>query len=83
MMIKWRGEFFFSLHCICISRVLYRLKFILIIPTENRESVGKSLREVEKRFPDGVPLLDPVEDMKIREPEFEDTVRKIETLEHR
>ena len=50
---------------------------------ENRESVGKSLVEVEKRFSDGVPLLDPVEDMKIREPEFEECVRKIEALEQR
>lgn len=45
--------------------------------------MGKSLREVEKRFPDGVPLLDPVEDMKIKDQEFEDIVRRIETLEHR
>ena len=50
---------------------------------ENRESVGKSLKEVEKRFPDGIPLLDPVEDMKIKEGEFEETVRKIEVLEQR
>ena len=50
---------------------------------ENRESVGKSLKEVEKRFPDGVPLLDPVEDMKIKEADFEETVRKIEVLEQR
>lgn len=54
-----------------------------LVPLENRESVGKSLREVEKRFPDGVPLLDPVEDMKIKDQEFEDIVRRIETLEHR
>ena len=45
--------------------------------------MGKSLKEVEKRFPDGIPLLDPVEDMKIKEGEFEETVRKIEVLEQR
>jgi len=54
-----------------------------LVPLENRESVGKSLKEVEKRFPDGVPLLDPVEDMKIKEADFEETVRKIEVLEQR
>ena len=55
----------------------------VLVYLENRESVGKSLKEVEKRFPDGVPLLDPVEDMKIRESDFEDCVRKIEVLEQR
>ena len=59
------------------------LLLMTLILLENRESVGKSLKEVEKRFPDGVPLLDPVEDMKIREGDFEETVRKIEVLEQR
>ena len=59
------------------------LLLMTLIFLENRESVGKSLKEVEKRFPDGVPLLDPVEDMKIREGDFEETVRKIEVLEQR
>ena len=45
--------------------------------------MGKSLKEVEKRFPDGLPALDPIEDMKIRDSKFEEIVRKIETLEHR
>lgn len=43
--------------------------------TENRQSVGKSLKEVEKRFPDGIPLLDPIEDMKIDSEEFKKTIR--------
>ena len=31
---------------------------------------GKSLIEVHKRFKDGIPLLDPIQDMKITEPAF-------------
>ena len=34
---------------------------------DNRQSVGKSLQEVQRRFPDGLPLLDPLEDMGIKE----------------
>ena len=34
---------------------------------DNRQSVGKSLQEVQKRFPDGLPQLDPLEDMGIKE----------------
>lgn len=41
----------------------------------------KAIKEVKKRFPEGPPLLHPVKDMKIQEPEFEDTMNKIERLE--
>ena len=44
-------------------------------PLEKRQSVGKSLKEVAKRFPDGVPLLDPLEDMKIEDSDFKKVVR--------
>ena len=67
----------------CVRTLVILLPYNTLAHSENRESVGKSLAEVEKRFADGVPLLDPVEDMKIREPEFEDHVRKIEALEQR
>eukprot|EP00300_Choanocystis_sp_HF-7_P014133 c18578_g1_i2.p1 GENE.c18578_g1_i2~~c18578_g1_i2.p1 ORF type:complete len:1024 (+),score=274.98 c18578_g1_i2:41-3073(+) len=49
----------------------------------NKAAVLKSLREVQRRFPDGVPLLDPIEDMKITDKDFKSTVRKIESLEDR
>lgn len=52
-------------------------------PLDNRMSVLKSIQEIHKRFPYGVPLLDPVEDMKIRESGFKDVVRKIEAFEQR
>lgn len=52
-------------------------------PIENRNSVGKSIKEVMKKFPDGVPLLDPVEDMNIEDPSFQKLVKKIEVIENR
>ncbi|KAK2103939.1 hypothetical protein P7K49_017795 [Saguinus oedipus] len=36
-------------------------------PVDNRQSVLKSIQEVQKRFPDGVPLLDPIDDMGIQD----------------
>ncbi|XP_030761641.1 exosome RNA helicase MTR4 [Sitophilus oryzae] len=48
---------------------------------DSRKSVHKGIKEVKKRFPEGPPLLNPVKDMKIQEPDFLDIVRKIEILE--
>jgi len=48
---------------------------------ENRKSVIISLREVKKRFPDGVPLLDPIEQMGIITEDFIKIVERIEKLE--
>lgn len=42
---------------------------------ENRQSVGKSVQEVQKRFKDGIPVLDPIEDMKITDPQLQKVVR--------
>lgn len=52
---------------------------------EGRQSVAKSIAEVQKRFENegGIPLLDPVEDMEIDDEKFKRLVRKIETLESR
>jgi len=46
-----------------------------------RQSVAKSLQEVIKRFPDGIPLLDPIEDIKIEDATFTKVIRHIEALE--
>ena len=40
-------------------------------------------QEVQKRFPDGLPLLDPIEDMNIKDDNLKKIVRKIESLENR
>ena len=52
-------------------------------PLDNRMAVLKSIGEVKKRFPTGVPLLDPVKDMKIGDKEFKEVIKKIGTFENR
>ncbi|ORY36514.1 antiviral helicase [Rhizoclosmatium globosum] len=49
---------------------------------DSRNVIRKTLKEVEKRLEkDGVPRLDPVEDMGIKDDKFKKLIRKIETLE--
>ncbi|XP_076280120.1 exosome RNA helicase Mtr4 [Lasioglossum baleicum] len=52
-------------------------------PSDNRKSVLKTIQEVKKRFPDGLPLLNPTTDMRIEDEAFKDIVKKIELLEER
>ncbi|KAJ6123841.1 hypothetical protein N7471_011158 [Penicillium samsonianum] len=49
----------------------------------SRNDVMKSIDEVKRRFPDGVPLLDPIENMQIKDESFKKLLRKIEVLESR
>ncbi|KAJ3184745.1 ATP-dependent RNA helicase mtr4 [Irineochytrium annulatum] len=48
---------------------------------EKRMHLRSTVKEVERRFPDGVPLLDPIADMGIVDDEFKKLVRKIELAE--
>ncbi|KAF5231111.1 hypothetical protein FANTH_13536 [Fusarium anthophilum] len=48
-----------------------------------RETLTKSLMEVKRRFPDGMPVLDPIENMEITDDSFKKLLRKIEVLESR
>uniref|UniRef100_A0AAX7UTC0 Exosome RNA helicase MTR4 n=1 Tax=Astatotilapia calliptera TaxID=8154 RepID=A0AAX7UTC0_ASTCA len=52
-------------------------------PYDNRQLMLKSIQEVQKRFPDGVPLLDPIDDMGIKDPALKKVIQKIEAFEHR
>ncbi|TBU58286.1 antiviral helicase [Dichomitus squalens] len=52
-------------------------------PVEQRNNTWKSVLEVQSRFPDGIPLLDPVADMKITDEKFKELVQKIDTLERK
>ncbi|TKC35876.1 hypothetical protein EI555_009619, partial [Monodon monoceros] len=52
-------------------------------PLDNRQSVLKSIQEVQKRFPDGVPLLDPIDDMGIQDQGLKKVIQKVEAFEHR
>lgn len=53
--------------------------------TEPRSVERAALRpqEVQKRFPDGIPLLDPVDDMGIKDPALKKIIQKVEAFEHR
>jgi ATP-dependent RNA helicase DOB1 len=52
-------------------------------PLDNRTSVLKAVQEVQSRFPDGLPPLDPIEDMGIKEHAFKECIKKIEAFEKR
>lgn len=42
---------------------------------DKRQQLYRVMKEVKKRFPDGVPLLDPVEDMKITDDGFKKLIK--------
>ena len=44
-------------------------------PGQNRKVVRTAIEEVQKRFPDGLPLLNPVKDMHISDDEFRKIVQ--------
>ncbi|KAK4242215.1 rRNA-processing arch domain-containing protein [Achaetomium macrosporum] len=48
-----------------------------------RDTLGKMLEESKRRFPDGLPLVDPLENMGITDDSFKKLLRKIEVLESR
>ena len=52
-------------------------------PSDNRRSVLNRIEEVKKRYPDGPPLLNPVQDMKIKDKEFIDVLSMLEKFEKR
>ena len=50
---------------------------------ESRKKLAKSLQEVKNRFKIGLPLLDPVKDMRINDTNFVKILQKIKVLEDR
>ncbi|KAL8144371.1 hypothetical protein V2J09_017403 [Rumex salicifolius] len=52
-----------------------------LLPLENRENTLKKVMEILSRFKDGVPPLDPEEDMKIKNHSYEKAARRIEHIE--
>lgn len=50
-------------------------------PAENRRLVLKNIGEVKKRFPNGPPLLNPIDDMNIKDEEFKRVVETIDKFE--
>ncbi|KZV49019.1 superkiller viralicidic activity 2-like 2 [Dorcoceras hygrometricum] len=52
-------------------------------PVEARESILLAVKELEKRFSQGLPKLNPVKDMGIEDPELVELANNIEELEHK
>ncbi|KAF2100648.1 ATP-dependent RNA helicase DOB1 [Rhizodiscina lignyota] len=50
---------------------------------ERKNTVRKALEEVKRRFPDGMAILDPIENMGIMDDSFKNLLRKIEIFESR
>lgn len=50
---------------------------------DQRNTARKSIDEVKRRFPDGIAVLDPIENMGITDNSFKKLLRKIEVLESR
>jgi ATP-dependent RNA helicase DOB1 len=44
-------------------------------PDQGRETAWKSVLEVQKRFPDGIPLLDPIQNMGIKDEKFKGLIK--------
>jgi ATP-dependent RNA helicase DOB1 len=51
--------------------------------TEARKTVGISIKEVQKRFPDGIPLLDPIKDLGVSNTDFKLLMDRGEELTRR
>ena len=69
-----------------LSTVVAMSKLRIFMPDNvtkaaGKERTGKVIREVQRRFPDGIPVLDPIENMKITDESFKKLIRKIELLE--
>jgi ATP-dependent RNA helicase DOB1 len=44
-------------------------------PDQARETVWKSVSEVHRRFPDGIALLDPIQNMGIKDDKFKELIK--------
>ncbi len=54
-----------------------------IHPESARTNIGKAVKEVQRRFPEGVPLLDPVTDMHVKSEDFKKLTGKAQALKER
>ena len=50
-------------------------------PPQPREQTFRNIKEVQRRFPDGLGLLDPIENMGIKDKAFKELLVKLESLE--
>jgi len=79
--------YFSSIVVPCVLNILQEISSIrTFVPQDlrdqrNRASAERTLKDLKKKFPDGFPRLDPIEDMKVKDASFSQLVRKIESLE--
>ena len=74
-----------KIHTLELSSICEISAVKIVLPQDaklksSRKTVGKSLREVVKRFPQGLPLLDPVEDMKVNMEQMKTLLKRAEKL---
>lgn len=69
-----------SIECLSAVRIFIPQD---ITPAEARRKVSVSVKEVHKRFPDGIPLLDPVSDLGIKDEAFSTLLKQAEVLTER
>jgi ATP-dependent RNA helicase DOB1 len=72
-----------------LLKCVHRISHVRIYPPsdmtlpDEKKKVQQALAEVRRRFPDGLAVLDPIENMKITDNSFRELLRKIEIMESR
>ncbi|KAG9003025.1 ATP-dependent RNA helicase mtr4 [Tulasnella sp. JGI-2019a] len=75
--------------CPVLLATIYQISLLRVfLPKDlrspaSRQTAWKSVLEVQRRFPDGIALLDPVKNMNIKDTKFLDLVEKVKLLEER
>ncbi|KAK5074002.1 ATP-dependent RNA helicase mtr4 [Lithohypha guttulata] len=72
-----------------LLQCVHKISHVRIFPPKDVTSraeldkIQRALMEVQRRFPDGLAILDPVENMGITDNSFKELLRKIEAMESR
>ncbi|CAI2163367.1 7658_t:CDS:10 [Funneliformis geosporum] len=67
-----------TIHCISSIRIFPPK---VLTHKKIRNNLYEQIQKIKNYFPDGIPILDPIEDMHIRDEDFRKLIRKIEILE--
>ncbi|RIA97496.1 rRNA-processing arch domain-containing protein [Glomus cerebriforme] len=67
-----------TIHCISSIRIFPPK---ILTHKKIRNNLYEQIQKVKNHFPEGIPILDPIEDMHIRDEDFGKLIRKIEILE--
>ncbi|KAK5946466.1 ATP-dependent RNA helicase mtr4 [Knufia obscura] len=72
-----------------LLKCVHKISHVRIFPPKDvstqteLDKIQRALGEVQRRFPDGLATLDPVENMEINDRSFKELLRKIEAMESR